>query len=483
MGANFLAQLINLASRLILVPLFLGAWGVEVYGEWLLLSSLAAYVSLTELGGTTYIANRLTQAYARQDVEMFRGLFQTGLALFLLIPFGGFVIFLFMILLVPPESYLPIVETDHHVVLWVLGILTFQFVCSLPLGILFGAYRAVGLLPWGVMLSNLILLLQMVMVAGGLWVGAGMVWIACFHVIPYLVFGIISAIDLHARFPQHCVLSLGNARYGLARGFFVPSLHFFGIQMAQLISLQGIVLVVGIILGPGQAVIFTTLRTLGSLIVHVLSLTSGSAWPEMTRLDAQGNIKKLQSLFRAILRSTMVVSSVLVVILHFFGSNIYHIWLGDSVEFSQKLMDLFLIYSLVQTFWRSYGNLLMAINVHETMSKVLFVSSMLTLVFTGVGGMYFELTGVVWGMVMAEVLLPMWVVACLAWNYNVGFSMRLYLGELMPIGGALILMVLLPWSIPVVLMALGLWWVRCLPDSFPILSRVSGYKISISQRK
>ena len=69
-GANFLGQVINVASRVLLVPLFLTAWGAQVYGEWLILSSVVAYLSLTDLGGQLYIVNRLTQAYAQKDIPL-----------------------------------------------------------------------------------------------------------------------------------------------------------------------------------------------------------------------------------------------------------------------------------------------------------------------------------------------------------------------------------------------------------------------------
>ena len=101
-GANFLAQIINLASRVLLVPLFLTAWGVKVYGEWLLLSSMVAYLSLTDLGGQLYIVNRLTQAYALGDVPQFRKILHTGLALFLILPLAVFLGFLGLMLVFPP---------------------------------------------------------------------------------------------------------------------------------------------------------------------------------------------------------------------------------------------------------------------------------------------------------------------------------------------------------------------------------------------
>ena len=155
LGANFLGQVINLASRVLLVPLFLTAWGAQVYGEWLLLTSIVAYLYLTDLGGQLYIINRLTQAYAQQDSRLFRKILHTGLALFLVLPLAVFFVFVGVILLFPPGALLQITITGPTTVFLVLSVLAFQLVFSLPQGILLGVYRAVGLLPRGVMLSNL----------------------------------------------------------------------------------------------------------------------------------------------------------------------------------------------------------------------------------------------------------------------------------------------------------------------------------------
>src|SRR5215213_1102443 len=165
LGANSVGQIINLATRVLLPPLFLGAWGADVYGEWLVLSSFVAYLSLTDMGGQKYIVNRLTQAYAQQDFSLFRRVLHTGLAIFLFMPTAVFFLFTAAVLIVPPKSILPIVKTDDQVVVWVLAILAFQFVFAQPQGLLLGIYRAVGLLPRGAMLANVILFLQLALMA------------------------------------------------------------------------------------------------------------------------------------------------------------------------------------------------------------------------------------------------------------------------------------------------------------------------------
>src|SRR5215210_4437181 len=79
-GAFSVGQVINLALRVLLPPLFLKAWGADVYGEWLVLSSFVAYLSLTDMGGQMYIFNRLTESYAQGDISLFRRTLHTGLA-------------------------------------------------------------------------------------------------------------------------------------------------------------------------------------------------------------------------------------------------------------------------------------------------------------------------------------------------------------------------------------------------------------------
>ena len=226
-GANFLGQVINLASRVLLVPLFLTAWGAPVYGEWLILSSVVAYLSLTDLGGQLYIVNRLTQAYAQADIPLFRKILHTGLALFLTIPALVFVLFVGAIFLFPPGALLQITVTSPGVVFLVLAILAFQFVFSLPQGILLGVYRAVGLLPRGVMLTNIMQLVTIILLALGLWLQVGLAAIAGLQLLPLLGGALVAGRDLNRRFPQFQLFSLREADPAFGLSFHQAQPPFF----------------------------------------------------------------------------------------------------------------------------------------------------------------------------------------------------------------------------------------------------------------
>jgi O-antigen/teichoic acid export membrane protein len=463
-GANFLGQFINLASRFLLVPLFLLAWGANLYGEWLLLSSMVAYLTLSDMGGATYIGNRMTQAFANRDHELFRQVLHTGLALFLAIPLVVFIVFITLIFFFNPAAILHITQTSHRVVILVLALLAFQFVISLPQGILIRVYFAAEMLPRGVMLLNFMQFLSLSLVAGGLWLRWGMVPIALLQIIPYGLVAVTALYDLNRKFPQFRVFSLKGADFSFGLSFIKPSLHFFLIQISQAFSVQGIVLVVGMVLGPVQVVLFSTIRTLVNLIRSFFEQVSHAAWPEMTRLDAQQDMDKFLALFRVILRTTLVASILFMTIFHFFGGFIYHFWLRKTVPFEQPVMDLFLIYMAQFIFWLICTHPLLATNRHQTLAKVLFVSSILTIGLAYLGGQHLGLPGIILGMIIAGLILPFWLVPYLLSGYLPYFSFRFFATELVPYIGSLVIIAVIPWLAPVVFLLLLIWWLRAVPS-------------------
>jgi O-antigen/teichoic acid export membrane protein len=380
-------------------------------------------------------------------------------------PMAVFLLFAAAILIVPPQSFLPITTTDHEVVVWVLAILAFQFVFSMPQGILLGIYRAAGLLSRGFMLANLILFLQLALMAAALWLGSGMVWIASLYTLPYLLVALIAVWELNKRFPQFKLLSLKKAEYSLGLTFVKPSMHFLSIRATQAFSIQGMILVVAAVLSPLQVVLFSTTRTIVASMRQLLGIIVHSAEPEMTRLDAQQDVNGLYTLFRAILRSSLFLAAVLAAIFHFFGGAIYHLWLGGEVEYEQTIMDLFLIYFLQLVFWHSCSYILTSINRHHSLSRVLLVASALTIVLSLAGGWYFGLQGVVLGMIVGDLILPFWCVPYLVGRYQARFSLSFFLKETAPVIVGLVGVFFLPWSAPITFLLLLGW---CIAGLLPI---------------
>ena len=460
-GAHALGVGIAMFARIIYPPLFLRAWGVDLYGEWLMLTSAVMYLALVDFGGQMYVANRLAEAYAKNELELFKKLLNTGLAVFVLLPTVAFILFMIVITWGSPTLSIPLTQTPTETLFWVLAILAFQICLSLPLGMLSGVYRAVGMLPRSAMLNNWSQLLQLALVSLGLWLSWGMVAIAAMHAIPIFIIGAVTLRELRERFPG--LISFHSADWRMAKGFIVPSAHFFSIQLSQALTFQGALLIVGVSLGAMPVVLFSAMRTVTNSMRQVLATFANSVWPEMTRLFVRDETEKLQVLFRVTLRATMVSAVIFIAIFHYFGDVIFIFWLGNKVVYQQVYMDLFLIYVFQMVFWTSCSNLLMSINKHHELAILLLVTAVCTIAFVFMGAKFYGLAGVIGGLILADLLLPLWILPLLVKKHLKSFSFGFFVAELFPIGLALSFIFFSPWVIPIVGIGLIVWMIRGMP--------------------
>ena len=66
LSANMFGQAVHLVSTVALVPLYLAAWGVDLYGEWLVLIALPAYFMATADAGFVPVSgNDMTIKFAQ----------------------------------------------------------------------------------------------------------------------------------------------------------------------------------------------------------------------------------------------------------------------------------------------------------------------------------------------------------------------------------------------------------------------------------
>jgi O-antigen/teichoic acid export membrane protein len=141
--------------------------------------------------------------------------------------------------------------------------------------------------------------------------------------------------------------------------------------------------------------------------------------------------------------------------------------LRKTVPFEQPVLDLFLIYMGQFIFWLTCSHPLLATNRHQTLSRMLFIASSLTLGLAYLGGRQWGLPGTVLALIAGDLLLPFWFVPYLLRGYQPGFSWRFFAGELTPYLGGLVSLAILPWLAPLVLPLLLVWWWRALAGCLP----------------
>ena len=421
-GAEGLGQLLNVAVRLLMVPLFLSAWGTQAYGEWLTLTAVAGLFSLADLGGQLYFINRMTDSWAKRELEKFQnvlaaGMFFFGVSSAALMAFAVAA----MVLLPDMQFFLGVSATSSSVVRWVLLIMSFRVMASLPLGLLLGIYRATGQQATSVMYGNLMLLVQLITGAAVLWAHGGMVLMACTDVIGLILVSTLVAFDLRRRLPAEIkLLSWHLPDMQILREAWVPSLHFLGIQLAMAAMIQGSVIVVAKTMGPLEVAVFSTMRTVANVVSRFLGMMSHSAWPEFTRLESDNDNESLQRLFRTIFFASTTAGLLYLALLQHFGHELFDLWLHKQLPYqglSMFLMGAFVVFS---NNWTLGGNLLMATNRHHSYALVQMPVNLFALAVCYFGGRWYGLEGMIVGLIIGQSLLMIsltgWLLARNRWS-------------------------------------------------------------------
>lgn len=410
-GADALAQVLTICTRLLLVPLFLSAWGAEAYGEWFILTAVAGWFALGDLGGQLYFVNRLTIEWALKDREEFQRVLSTGLA----ISFAtSALLFLCVGLALTWSSTLGrlgLKAVNQDVALVVLLIMALRFLIALPAGLYLGIYRAIGAQATSVMFANLMLVIQFVTSAIALLAGSGMLVLAALEMLPLLLVAPFVGRDLRTRLPADIkLLALGEADSSILCAAISPSLHFLGIQLAMAIMIQGTVIVVGKTLGPVEVAIFSTMRTVSNVVLRFLAILSHSAWPEFTRLESTGQTEKLTQLFKSILFISLLGGVIYLVVLQVFGERLFHWWLNHKLPYDPIAMFLMGCLVILTAMWTLGGNLLMATNYHEGYARLQLPVNLLALWSCYWGATTYGLAGAVMGIILGQSILMIGIV-------------------------------------------------------------------------
>lgn len=412
-GADTLGQVLNVGVRLLLVPLFLSTWGAESYGEWLILTALAAWFGLGDLGGQLYFINRLTAEWAAGRVDVFQRVLSTGMLLFLVSSTVLFGCVLIAVNWLPVASWLGLKTVNQDLARSILLLLALRFLASLPFGLFLGVYRAIGVQATSVMYGNLIVLIQFVASAFALWAGGGMLLLASLEVVPFLLVFVVVIWDLRRRLPNEVSLfALSKADKSVLLSAISPSLHFLGLQFSAAIMIQGGVLVVAKTLGPIEVAIFSSMRIVANVMSRFMSVLAHAAWPELTRLASRGQDKKLAKLFSFILNLTFFVGLCYLALITSIGELLYNLWLNQKLPYDFSVMYLLSCQVVMTVLWTWGGNLLMATNRHEEYSRWQLPINLIALIVCYWGALNLGLIGAVAGLFAAQ-SLPMLLVVYL----------------------------------------------------------------------
>lgn len=409
-AANGIGQVLNVIIQLASLPLFLNSWGAPLYGEWLLLSTIPAYLAMSDLSLSTAAANEIGMQMAKGNERRALQAFQTAwcgsvLTSVLVVAAG-----IMAAACLPITEWLRLSATGHAGAVRILLVLCLQVLVTVQHGVLLAAYRGNLLYARASIISSVRRAAVFAATAAALIVGGDLFCVALASLCATVIVALATLLDLRRRVPW-IILGYRNVTKDSIRTLLVPSLSFSLMPIAEALSVQGVLTILGLLLGPTAVVVFSSVRTLTRFVNQLTNMVGSTIWPELSRAIGGGDFELAKTIHRRAGRLAFWWSFFTCATLALVGRIIYDHWTTGKVEFDASLFALLLIVVLVNGLWTSSIVVQFSSNQTQRPAFSYFLSTVMALGLTFVLTPWMGLEGAALGLVLAEILMVLLVVS------------------------------------------------------------------------
>lgn len=377
--AIFWGQLLGRAGSLLLVPLYLSCWSAPVYGEWLAMSALVSQLGIADSGMQYAAINRLTQSYAKGNLEEYRLYQHSALAFYVAIAAAGSVLICVLASAAPVTLWLGLKHTPQTQAAWVVMILGAQVLWSMPARLLAGVYQTTGDLARTQWIFNVQQVMFICLSVVFLLLGRGVVAIALLQIALTVAIIIFVLWDVRGRFAE-LYPGVTFANLTSVKALLKPSMSFGVMTLANAISHQGSIIIISASFGGVVVAIYSIYRTLAGLIRAVGDALYHVVWPDVTKLEALAEHEKLRTLHRLLVTTSTGLCIAFSSSLWHVGAETVTLWTGGRLDPEPTLLRLMLVGLVLQAPWIASSVFTAASNRPKNLARSYLVAAV-----TGVG--------------------------------------------------------------------------------------------------
>jgi O-antigen/teichoic acid export membrane protein len=405
---SFLGQGVTVVTQLLVPPLFLRFYGLEVFGEWTLLSASISYLSTLNYGIQTYSNNEMTIRYQGGDVAGAKALQASAFRLLLAL-LTAFAVLGLSVFFLPIQHMLKLRHETTAVAALTLYLLIVQIAFNMMYSLLVNSYMVVGLLHRGNYLASAQRLFMVLALAVALATRQTLPVLAAIQLGSLVLFFFIALVDLRRIAP----ILIPSLRYGSwreVRAILKPSSHFGLIAIAGFLTWQAPVLLIQEVLGPATVGLFQLVRVVFQMSRQILMIASSTIGQDITLLVGRNDWKQLRRLYDLSERIVLFLIPVVSIGTLLLCPLLFALWLHKPGLYNPQLCLLMAIVSAVLGIKEHKTQFQSSSNKHEELSVVILCGyaamlalSLLTMKLFGLPG--FILTWLAWEIVQTRFVL------------------------------------------------------------------------------
>ncbi len=379
-----------------MVPLFLRTWGTQVYGEWLALSAIPAYLALSDFGFGPVAANRIALLAGANGksaaVKTLHTIWTMQVLLALVIVSLAVVAATFL----PLQSWLSITAfgaTDLRIVL--VG-LTAYVMANMFSGVVQAIYRAELRNARGMLIANSVRLAEVLGTMAVLFAGGGVRAMIGLMLAARLLSLLVLLWDA-SRMRSQLSIGVRELCWSELRALGRPATGHLGLALGGALQLQGFLLAVSHGLGPIAVVQYSVLRTATRFCVQLILVINGAIYPEFTTLVATKAFEKARELHRLAVQGSAAISAAYCVALLCISPILIPTWTGGRVQNDPLLLGILGVAVVLGCCWSTSSVVLSSTNNHARLGWVYSMAAAGSLA----AGVVFSWWGGVWSLAAA----------------------------------------------------------------------------------
>jgi O-antigen/teichoic acid export membrane protein len=406
--SNWVSKLAGTVVQLVQVPVFLHYWSVNLYGEWMIVNAIPAYLAFSNIGFGSVAGNEMTMLEAAGNREGALRVFQSCWWLIAAICGATALLLTVVLLLVPVAGLLKLSVISEGDARWIILYLGLSVLLGQFEQLMGAAYTCVGRYPYGSFLKSMMSLAafaaMMVPVALGRGPRTTALVFAAANMLGTVVFGALVRHDI-----PWLRYGWQHARRSEIRRMSAPAIAFMGFPLGNALNLQGTLLVVGYALGPLDVVIFSTARTVSRVALQMVQMVNITFWPELSLAYGAKDDNLLRTLHRRACQLALAVAVVIVAAMMSFGPWFLTHWTGGHVPPSRGLLSILLLVVVCYALWSTSSTLVAATNQHQRLALYYICGTSITIVFTYLLARRFGLYGAAASLLISELIMNTYV--------------------------------------------------------------------------
>lgn len=400
-ATTYLQMIIQIIIPLLLLPYMVGKLEADLYGLWVLFSTIIGYFGLTGFGfGTTF----LKEVSKKDDVKyVSRYLSST---LFFYIAISSLAMFIFLYLFIHLDTIFLIPNTllfEAQMSFCIFFVVFFiNFISSL-FGTLLFAKDMLHIQNY-ISIGNSIITAVFMFVA--LYYGYMLITLAFVN----LLMSIASAIFIYYMARKNIIFIVAFKYFdmSLLKKMLKPSMHYFIITASAMIILSSDNIVISSFIGVGSLALYAIGYKVVAISQSLLFKIVDIMIPDIARLDEKGKYKEILKLHNKTLLFSLILGLLGYGFLFIYGSTILEWWVGPKYVLDEDILRIFISFGMLHVGVHVSAIFIVAMGLHRETSYMTMLDAFLNVIFSIVLLQYYGLFGVALGTLLAHLLTSAW---------------------------------------------------------------------------